>query len=861
MVGSPAQRPSKTLWRVAAPLAAGLCTAALLAVSLAAAAEWYRQHLWLAWSAWELRAFSALALLLVLCPSLLAALLVDRQRRLREALAGKTGEADSPGADVARTNRALLALSAVNHELIRATGQDALLDSICRAVVEHSGYALAWVGLAEPGPDKRVRVAARAGDDASWLDSLGVRYDDSMRGRGPTGTAIREGRMALVPSFAETDWFRLWPDSPASLSRYQSGIALPLRLAGRIVGSLTIYERGQRTFGEEEIAVLTQMAEDISYGLRVLRLTEARERAEIRLRHALRVSSAMARVARELVAGHADPRQMAALVLEQAMRLTASPAGAVGMVARRFGRLDWLAVAEPGRDIRPGVEGECELYSDDAGQFPGPFGATLNAGACLCRNETVSLDGYGPSIEALRQVERLLAVPLRDTDRTPAGLVLLAGAAAPYKERDTRAVSRLAVLLDMARARRQAEEDLLVARRRAEAASEAKTQFLANVSHELRTPINGILGMAQLAVLEGAADRDAEYWRTVRDSTDRLVAIVDNLIELANVESGSLSPLLREFSLRRMLESLQNAFSVRAGLAGLSLGIEVDPVLPDRLLGDPFRLRQILANLIDNAIRFTPTGGVFVRAGHFQPEKAPTPRRVLVSGGFEGVCLVFSVADTGIGIAPEKLTAIFESFTLAEDCLTKRFGGTGMGLSIARRLAELLGGSIWVESRPGSGSTFYLTVPLWPAEEEAGEKAVGPAAASPLPPLRFLVVEDEAVNRLALVRGLRKLGHEVVEAVNGEEALRQLAMERVDVVIMDVQMPVMDGITAVAHIRNGEVPGVNRRLPVVALTAYAMEGDRKRFLDAGMDEFVTKPCDMGKLLRVVAKVVEGRLPG
>ena len=224
--------------------------------------------------------------------------------------------------------------------------------------------------------------------------------------------------------------------------------------------------------------------------------------------------------------------------------------------------------------------------------------------------------------------------------------------------------------------------DKPMARHRAETASEAKTQFLANISQELRTPINGILGMTQLAMLEEGENEASEYWRTVRDSTDKLVEIVDNLLELANVETGSLSPMVREFFLHRILDSLRGAFSVRAGLAGLSLSLVSDPDIPDRLVGDPFRLRQILSNLLDNAIRFTPTGAVSVRVRRYDPAAESGPRRVFVAGDFRGVSLLFTVTDTGIGILPSRQTAIFESFTLGEDYLTKRFGGAGMDAEV-----------------------------------------------------------------------------------------------------------------------------------------------------------------------------------
>ncbi len=802
----------------------------------------------------------AAGLLLAVVPAFLVGLVVDRQGRLRAALRRREVEAAAAKDELARSNRALVALGAVNHELIHAEDRETFLSRICRTLVDKAGYDLVWVGMAESGPDRKVRVAGRAGEASEWLDALDVRYEDGARGHGPVGTAIREGRVVSMPRLSEERFYNEWPGRPKALDRYRSGIAFPLRMGARVAGALSIYDHQGREFGAEEISLLAQMADDVSHGLHVLRLSASRERALRLLRQALRASSVMAATSRALVAGELDMPGMARLVLCRAMDATASPLGAVGLVERRLGRLDWLATLGPDGSIPDDPAGPRGFFPEVSGVYVGPFADALNGDAPVVQNGPYPLDAFGPAFPGEGLVRRFLAVPLRRLPDGPGGLMLLADAPEGYADRDVRLVQRLATLLDMGAARLGAEAELVAAKRRAEAADQAKTQFLANISHELRTPINGIMGMAQLAILEGVSDHEAEYWRTVRESTDRLVDIVDNLLELASVESGSFSPMLREFSLRRLLESLRSAYSVRAGLAGLGLDVLTEPSLPDKLMGDSFRLRQILAHLLDNAIRFTPSGTVSLRADRLAPEAVR--ERVLVAKDFSGLSLVFSVVDTGVGIPKDRQATIFESFALGEEHLTKRFGGTGMGLSIARRLAELLGGSIWVESQPGFGSTFRLAVPLWPVtppEREDGE-AHGPTA---LPPLRILVVEDEAINRLALARGLRKLGHEVEEAGNGEEALRKLSMTRVDVAVMDIQMPVMDGLTAVAHIRNGEVPGTSRKLPVVALTAYALEGDRQRFLAAGMDEFVTKPCDMDQLLRAVAKVVgvKGALAG
>lgn len=835
---------------------AGLAAVGVLLCLLVAAGVWSRRG---AGSSWSLGEAALLALLLGVVVVLAAVVwrLAVGRRGLRETVAQQEREIAALGKALDRTQGDLSALCAINHELIRAKDEATLLTRLCQVLVEVAGYGLAWVAMIEPGPDKTVRVAARAGAQAESVAALGVRFDESFWGQGPTGTALREKRVVVEPDTRLQQLFHSWPDRPRNLDWIASAVSLPLFVGEQLVGAMTMYEPAAREYGQREMDLLAQMAADVSYALRFLRVGQQRERATRLLRQAWRVSSAMARSARELVSRDHDVPGMASLVLHQAIVLTGSSWGGVGVLSKRSGRVAWVAAVDrAGKSVGSRPEGT-EQFPDDAGRYHGPLAAVLNDGVNLYRNEAVCLEGACPQDGDAASVSRFLAVPLRGRENDVAGVLLLVDAQRPYVDQDVRAVQRLAVLLDMGISRRLAEEAAKRARQRAEAANEAKTQFLANISQELRTPINGILGMTQLALLEGGSEHEAENWRTVRDSTDRLVEMVDNLLELANVEAGSLSPMLREFSLLRILESLRGAFAVRAGLAGLTLDVEAAPGIPDKLLGDPFRLRQILSNLLDNAIRFTPTGAVSVRVRPYQADGA-AKRRVFVAEDFRGISLLFTVSDTGIGILPDRQTAIFESFALGEDYLTKRFGGAGMGLTIAKRLADLLGGSLWVESQPGLGSTFYLTMPFWPAAQESEPAAAPVGQELALPPLRFLVVEDEAVNRLALVRGLRKLGHAVVEAANGEEALRQLARERVDVVVMDVQMPIMDGLTAVGHIRGGEVPGADRRVPVVALTAYALEGDRKRFLDAGMDEFVTKPCGIDHLLHVVAKVLRTR---
>jgi len=377
-------------------------------------------------------------------------------------------------------------------------------------------------------------------------------------------------------------------------------------------------------------------------------------------------------------------------------------------------------------------------------------------------------------------------------------------------------------------------------------ASQAKSQFLGNITHELRTPLNGIIGATQLALQGDGQEDQRELWEIVEDSGKRLLAIVNNILELADIDAAAIEPVLSACDVGELVASLARGYSVRAKVKNLDFSVRVDPRLPSRLVGDVFRLRQILSNLLDNALKCTRCGGIEIRvklARTSRMELAPNYRTLL-----------FMVRDTGIGIAKELQGRIFEDFELAEHYLTKRLSGAGVGLSIARHLVEMLGGSIWVKSAPGHGSTFYFTIPFALPDYECHERAVvyasEDAVFSPSEHM-VLLVEDERINRLTTVRTLSKLGYQSLEAVNGQEALAILARNTADLILMDIQMPVMDGIECARHIRNGEVPGLNKTIPIVALTAFANGKDRERFLRLGMNDYLAKPHTIEQLAEVL----------
>ena len=377
----------------------------------------------------------------------------------------------------------------------------------------------------------------------------------------------------------------------------------------------------------------------------------------------------------------------------------------------------------------------------------------------------------------------------------------------------------------------------------ADAANRAKSEFLANMSHEIRTPMNGIIGMGQLLGFTRLSDEQKEYLEAIVLSSNNLLSLLNDILDLSKVEAEKLEISLDSFSLRNCISELVTTQKSRIIGKGLSYKISIPADLPDALVGDQLRIKQILLNLVGNAIKFTETGGIIVSVT--EVERADS-----------GLLVDIAVEDSGIGIPPELQEHIFEPFSQADSTTTRRFGGTGLGLTICRRLAELMGGSIRVESREGVGSTFYLRLPLT-VSTLVTETRKPPEQAEQLwdgPALEILVVEDNQINRNYTRTLLRKMGHQITVAENGRIALDLITAGRFDLVLMDIKMPEMNGDEALSGLRAFE-SAKGDHLPVIALTAYALKGDKSRYLEAGFDGYLAKPVTVRELADEMGRVV------
>ncbi len=884
-----------------------------------------------------------------------------------------------------RLNRAYLALYRCNQALTRAVEESALLQEVCRTIVEAAGYRLCWVGYADPEGAKVVHPVAQAGYEDGYLEKIRVTWDDTAHGRGPTGTALRTNRPSVFQDVATDPQFAPWRDE-ARQRGYASVLGIPLLADQHILGVLTIYASEPKAFDAEEVDLLTALANDLAYGILALRTRVERARAEEALRRAhdeleARVTERTAELAQanRLLKKEAAEHRRTELELARERHLfhclleTVPDSIYFKDRESRFIRVNRAMVRWVGRHSPAEVVGKTDfdLFTEEHAR-----------------------QAYEDEQEIIRTGRPLLGKEERETWRD-GRVTWVCTSKMPLRDARGEIVGTLGISRDITE-RKQAEDELTRAKEAAEAASRAKSEFLAVMSHEIRTPMNGILGMTELALDTELTPEQREYLTLVNKSADALLAVLNDVLDFSKIEAGKVDLDHAPFLLRETLADTLDALAVRAHRKGLELACRVALDVPDALVGDAGRLRQVLINLVGNAIKFTEQGEIVLEV---EPEEGGGRRVEGISS--PSTLLRFSVRDTGIGIPADKQQAIFEPFSQVDNSLTRKYTGTGLGLAIAARLVGLMGGTIGVQSEPGKGSAFRVTVgferqqgptnhqepagpdrlqglPVLVVDDNATNRRIleeilghwglkpaavadGPAAlaalaqarqvgepfglmlvdahmpemdgvtlierlqqdpgpsgpiilllssstspvqrarcqelgvarllskpirqaelrkailaalattsapeappvpvpaAGPCRPLRILLVEDNPVNQHLGVCLLAKQGHSVTVAGNGREALAALEVQSFDVVLMDVQMPEMDGLTATRALRAREKQ-TGGHIPVIAMTAYAFKGDRERCLEAGMDGYVSKPVHGAALVQAIAAAVLDATP-
>jgi signal transduction histidine kinase/HPt (histidine-containing phosphotransfer) domain-containing protein/FixJ family two-component response regulator len=702
----------------------------------------------------------------------------------------------------------------------------------------------------------RFRVAAMHNPPSAYVERFRREPVIELSADAPLVRAAASKAAVHVADFTEeASYERGDPDVVEFIGRSgaRTVLNIPMLKENEMIGGIVIYRREVRSFTEKQIALVQNFAAQAVIAIENARLLSELRQRTADLTELLEQQTATSEVLRVISSSPSNLEPVFHAVLESAVRICDA----------RFGNLlltDGSGMRIVAMHNAPSEFAELRRanpFIDLKRSFVGPLVTTKQV---IHFNDLAAVEAHASS--ALRTVagaRTALAVPMLREDDLVGAITLYRQEVCPFTDKQIELVKNFAAqaviaienarLLNELRERTDAAEK---ARIEAEAANEAKSTFLATMSHEIRTPMNGVLGMLEVMERQGLIDNQRPLVATMRDSAQALLRIIDDILDFSKIEAGRLELETTAFSLSGLVGGAVETFRPHAIAKGLTVQAEIDPGSDDALIGDPTRIRQILFNLLNNAVKFTERGEIRVRA-------ATAP----LGGGQTRVIL--AVKDTGIGLHEAQRARLFQPFSQADSSTTRRYGGTGLGLSIVRRLAQLMGGDVALESTPGVGSTFTVTLAVLAAPAESPLVSLLRADTKAAPPVavlhgnssaKLLVVDDHPVNREVLVRQLALLGLPADTAEDGGTALAAWAAGDYVAVLADLHMPVMDGYELVRRLRAAEAARGDGHTPIIAVTADAMRGEEERCLAAGMDAYLAKPVAITRLRATLERWME-----